>query len=84
MEHTLDLILLFFNKNLMCVISKFLQYVILCVLTHKSIWSYFSITMFDSLFSSYTENIYAGYINLVGVCAILSELLRLNIFYRVI
>lgn len=41
--------------------------------------------MFDSLFSSYIENICAGYINFVSVCAILSELLKLNIgFYKVI
>lgn len=37
--------------------------------------------MFDSLFSSYIANISALYINLMYVCAILSELLKLNIVF---
>ena len=37
--------------------------------------------MFDSNFSNYIENIYAEYINLMYVYAILSGLLKLNIVF---
>lgn len=37
--------------------------------------------MFESLFSSYIENIYAEYINIIYVCAVLSGLLKLSIIF---